>query len=175
MGMKALMHTLAACYGRQMNMQPQFSAILKKSLPADLTPEQGRTLGESLVRRCKFAPTVAEILEAWQSVKPRYQTARCPPPRTGRMDPAAIRRIRSIRQALQDGASLPPPAVTPALQEFARLFFPGISDETIRRNWLTIMNCKHDREKQLASGDPYWTVMTLLPDGCISLSMRRRI
>lgn len=172
--MRALMNTLAACYGRQMNIQPAAAAIVRKDVEGKLTEAQGRLLGERLVRKYKFCPSAAEILAEWHDMRRQERRQACftAPPLV--MHPDAARRARAVRDAVRRGAPLPEKALSPEVKAFARRFFPGITDESIRRNWLAIVNCRDDRLEQQRRGSPYGTVMTMGADGIIDLVMARR-
>ena len=173
MGMQVLMNTLVSCFGRRMNMNPQFIHVLKASLPAGLTEEQGAELGARLAQTCKFAPTIAEILAEWRAMRRDMQRRESmPPPMPVRRNPAVVRRLCSVRDLLRQGNPLPKQDIGPELREFARQRFPDISDDVIRRNWLEIMNCMDYAAEQQRTASPYQMVMELEPDGTISLSMK---
>ena len=173
MGMQVLMNTLASCFGRRMNMNPQFIHVLRTSLPAGLTEAQGAELGARLAQTCKFAPTIAEILAEWRAMRrDMLRRESMPPPTPVRRNPAVVRRLRSVRDLMRQGSPLPKQDVGPELREFARRRFPDISDDVIRRNWLEITNCMDYAAEQQRTASPYQMVMELEPDGTISLSMK---
>lgn len=156
-------------------MNAQFVRVLKRSLPGELTAEQGEELGSRLAQRCTFPPTIAEILDEWRVMRRDMRRREAmPPPVPVRRNPAVARQVRAVRDLLQQGRPLPRGEVTPELRDFARRFFPDISDESIRRNWLEIANCMYDRQEQERTKSSYQTVMELEPDGTICLAMRMR-
>lgn len=173
MGMQVLMNTLVSCFGKRMNMNPQFVHVLRKSLPAELTAEQGAELGARLAQTCKFAPTIAEILAEWRAMRRDMLLRESQPPTPPvRKNPAVVRRLRAACELLRQGCPLPKQDIGPELRSFARQRFPDISDDVIRKNWLEIMNCMGYAEEQKRTASPYQMVMELEPDGTISLSMK---
>lgn len=65
--------------------------------------------------------------------------------------------------------------VSPELVQFARQFFPEISETTVQQNRLEIMNCKSDREKELAENSKFRTTMAMTAKGDITLFIRKII
>lgn len=170
MGMQALLNMLVSCFGRRMTVNGQFVRALKRSLPSDLTAAQGEELGLRLVQRCTFAPTVAEILSEWRTMRGemRRRAAVTAPAPIGRKT-AVPQKVRDIRHFLQQRQPLPKGEAVPALCDFARQFFPDISDDMIQKNWLEIANCMHDRQEEERTGRACRTGMVMEPDGTISL------
>lgn len=62
--------------------------------------------------------------------------------------------------------------VSPQVMAFARQFFPEISERTVRRSLLDIMNCMSERQKETVAGSTYQTCMVLNEQGTITLVMR---
>lgn len=175
MGIQTLLGILNACYGGRMNRTETFIHILKKQLPSALTDEQGQLLGERLVSRCKFPPSVAEILEEWNQMKreERRRTAPVLEYRPPSADPAIIGYLKQVQQTLRSRQPVPALSVAPDVWDFVRYFFPDISEPVVQRNVTAILNCRSDRMVQRRERSPYRTVMHLTEDGTIELSVRK--
>lgn len=113
--MQALLNMLVSCFGRRMTVNGQFVRALKRSLPSDLTAAQGEELGLRLVQRCTFAPTVAEILSEWRTMRGemRRRAAVTAPAPIGRKT-AVPQKVRDIRHFLQQRQPLPKGEAVPA-------------------------------------------------------------
>ncbi len=173
MGVRTLMNTLAACYGRQMNITPAAAAVVKKDLDGKLTPQQGRLLGERLVRRHTFCPSAAEILAEWRDMRRREAAPAYTAPPPPVMHPDAARRVRAVRDAIRKGTPLPVRDIPPEIRAFARRWFPEISDDSIRRNWPAICACRDSRQEEARLNSPYATAMAMGADGVIELVMKK--
>lgn len=176
MPMKTLLITLIGCYGKQVNESREFFAVLQKVLPSSMTEEHATQLAHRLIKRCKFAPSIAEILEEWKQMRReiyREEAVYHPEQQTQHLRRQTLQQAKDIKTAWHEGASAVSTEVTPDLREFIYTFFPDMSDDTMKRNWLEIMNCKKDREQELIQNSRWRTYMKLNKEGNIELIMRK--
>ena len=164
MGLRVLMNTLTACYGTNQNTNAAFIAILRENLPSDLSAAQGKSLARRIVTTHKFAPSLADILEEWRQM--RHEMNR-------RVYEAQL--LREAKDRIRDGKTADYSPVTPKVMRFVQQFFPEISESTVQRNRLEIMNCMRDREKETAANSQFRTCMAMDNNGMITLFMRKVI
>lgn len=174
--MKLLMSTLIGCYAKQMNWSKEFYYVLSGALPKSLTAEEGKTLANRLIVRCKYAPSIAEIVTEWKQMR---KELRCqedvyqPEENRNYVDQHTWKRIMAVKERLRAGERLPEPEVTEEIRAFACRYFPEITDSTIQRNWSEITSCRREQAKEQARGSRYSTCMQMMQDGYIELVMRR--
>ena len=133
----------------------------------------GEELGERLVKRCKYMPTVVEILDEWHLMcRQQIRKAQFTDERHVKPNKALLARIREIREQANSGRRFPDPVVKPDVIEFAHSVFPDLSENLIRRNWQNITSCRYENEKELKNNCRYRTVMKLEKDGTIELMVR---
>ena len=104
MAIPTLMKVLTTCYGGKMRSHTMFTTILKKKLPPSLTTTQGQELGERLVVRCIFPPSLAEILEEWrlmQSESRRPEKAALPEWTKQSLCPSVRRQIEDVKARIR--------------------------------------------------------------------------
>ena len=89
------------------------------------------------------------------------------------MSPETIRRVTETMERIREKRPKEYGAMSPHVMDFARQFFPDISEATARRNCLDIMNCMSTRESEIAAGSPYRTYMELNDNGMITLVIRK--
>lgn len=124
----------------------------------------------------KFAPSLADILEEWRQMRHEMNRRVYEAPKfTGRMSREAAQLLREAKDRLHDGRTMDYSPVTPKMMRFAQQFFPEISESTVQRNRLEIMNCMSDREKETAANSKYRTCMAMSDNGTITLFMRKVI
>jgi hypothetical protein len=113
-----------------------------------MAEEVGEELGERLVKRCKYMPTVVEILDEWHLMcRQQFRKARFTDERHVKPNKALLARIREIREQANSGRRFPDPVVKPDVIEFAHSVFPDLSENLIRRNWQNITSCRYENEK----------------------------
>ena len=88
-------------------------------------------------------------------------------------EPETKRRVTETIERIRESRPKAYGAMSPHVMEFARQFFPDISEATAQRNCLDIMNCMSTREAEIASGSPYRTYMELNDNGMITLVIRK--
>lgn len=91
---------------------------------------------------------------------------------TGHMSPKAARILQEAKDRIHKGQTMEHRPVSPHVMTFARQFFPEISERTVRRSQLDIMNCMSERQKERDAGSAYRTCMVLNEQGKITLVMR---
>ena len=177
-GIKRLTSILTKCFDKRKSLTKDVaerSAMLMKALPTSLSEEEAEKLAQRLVMRCRYMPSIAEIVDEWQlmarekhmnSYYEANQTVKKP-------NRATIRRIRQIQRDVSEGKPFPQPETTPEMIQFARQYFRNISEETVTRNWLEISVCMRENEKETKNNSRYRTVMHLEKDGTIELFMRK--
>ncbi len=110
-----------------------------------MTDSDTKELLVRLLKRCKFEPTIAEIMDEW----------------------------RTLQRAIRNGEPIPGVEVDSTLITFARNFFPGISLETITRNKLELSCCLMERQQELDENCRYRTVPVMDSNGEITCCMRK--
>lgn len=176
MAMQTLLTTLRACYGENQNINPIFIAALQDNLPSDLSAAQAKALAQRLVATYKFAPSIAEIVAEWRQLRRDMQRHVYEAPSfTGHMSRAAAQLLREAKTRIRDGRTMEHRPVNPNVMQFVRQFFPEISENTVRRSQLEIMNCMSEQQKEAAAGSPYRTCMAMKDNGMITLFMRKVI
>jgi hypothetical protein len=171
-----LLGNLISCFPKQaQQIDNRWTVVFYDVLPPTMTEEQSRLLSNRLIARYHFLPTIAEILEEWRALvrEERLREALPVAASAGKTNPVILNFLRKVRSDVKAGKRFPKPKVTPELMEFARLFFPEISEAMVQRNWLEIMNCKTEREKEMEENSRYRTIMKMMPDGNIELMMRK--
>lgn len=124
----------------------------------------------------KFAPSLADILEEWRQMRHEMNRRVYEAPKfTGHMSREAAQLLREAKDRLHDGRTMDYSPVTPKVMRFAQQFFPEISESTVQRNRLEIMNCMSDREKETVANSKYRTCMAMSDNGTITLFMRKVI
>jgi hypothetical protein len=170
------MNTLTACYGTNQNTNAAFIAILRENLPSDLSVAQGKSLARRIVTTHKFAPSLADILEEWRQMRHEMNRRVYEAPKfTGHMSREAAQLLREAKDRIRDGKTADYSPVTPKVMRFVQQFFPEISESTVQRNRLEIMNCMRDREKETAANSQFRTCMAMDNNGMITLFMRKVI
>ena len=148
--------------------------IIKQALPDDLSEETGKKLAERLIKRCRFMPSVAEIIEEWHLMcREKSALVQFPTKRYAKPNRAMLQRIREIRETVASGHRFPEPPLTQDVIDFAHQFFPEMSDTLIRRNWQEITSCQLENRKEEQTNSRYRTVMKLGKEGTIELLMRK--
>lgn len=176
MAMQTLLTTLRACYGENQNINPIFIAALQDNLPSDLSAAQAKALAQRLVTTYKFAPSIAEIVAEWRQLRRDMQRHVYEAPSfTGHMSRAAVQLLREAKTRIRDGRTMEHRPVSPKVMQFVRQFFPEISENTVRRSQLEIMNCMSEQQKEAAADSPYRTCMAMKDNGMITLYMRKVI
>ena len=168
------MNTLKACYGANQNTNPIFIEMVKESLGSDISVTQAETLAKRIVSSLKFAPSLADIVAEWQQMRKEmnrrvYEAT----PVSTTMSPETKRRVTETMDRIRENRPKEYGVMSPHVMEFARQFFPDISEATARRNCLDIMNCMSTRESEIAAGSPYRTYMELNDNGMITLVIRK--
>ena len=174
MAIPTLMKVLTTCYGGKMRSHTMFTTILKKKLPPSLTTTQGQELGERLVVRCIFPPSLAEILEEWrlmQSESRRPEKAALPEWTKQSLCPSVRRQIEDVKERIRRREPAPFRPIPGECWAFVRSVFPEITETQVRQNLMEIRNCMDDQKQQRRTGDPYRTLMRLTEDGNIELFM----
>lgn len=97
------------------------------------------------------------------------------PLRTGHMSRKAARILAETKDRIREGRTMEHRPVNPNVMQFVRQFFPEISENTVRRSQLEIMNCMSEQQKEAAAGSPYRTCMAMKDNGMITLFMRKVI
>jgi hypothetical protein len=141
-----------------------------------MSEEHGKKMAERLSKRCKFAPSIAEILEEWKQMRReiyREESVYHQEALTQYVKRQTLQQAKEVKIAWHEGTSGVCHEITAELREFVYTFFPEMSDDTIKRNWLGIMNCKKDRERELAQNSRWRTYMKLNKEGAIELVMRK--
>lgn len=139
-----------------------------------MTAQEAECLLHCLLKRCKFEPSIAEVMDEWYAI---VRENRCPeafqagPSRT--VPQRHINQLKDTRQALLEGRPIDGLNLSDELIGFARSFFPEISLPVIERNRLEISNCMTDRQKDLERKDGYMTYMKLHKNGVITLYMAK--
>lgn len=139
-----------------------------------MTAQEAESLLHRLLKRCKFEPSIAEVMEEWYAIvreNRRSQVFRPGPAQT--VPQRHINRLKDTRQALLEGRPIEGLNLSKELIRFARSFFPEISLPVIERNRLEISNCMTDRQKDLERKDGYMTYMKLNKNGVITLYMSK--
>lgn len=173
MAMKTLLTTLRACYGENQNINPIFIQTLRENLPSQLSAAQAKELAKRLITTHKFAPSIAEIIAEWRQLhRDRTRHVYASPSHTGKMSPKAARILQEAKDRICRGQTMEHRPVSPQVMAFARQFFPEISERTVRRSQLDIMNCMSERQKETVAGSTYQTCMVLNEQGTITLIMR---
>ena len=147
---------------------------MKKKLPPSLTTTQGQELGERLVVRCIFPPSLAEILEEWrlmQSESRRPEKAALPEWKKQSLCPSVRSRIEDVKARIRRREPAPLQPIPDEVWAFVRSVFPGMTETRVRQNLMEIRNCMDDQKQQRRTGDPYRTLMRLTEDGNIELFM----
>lgn len=176
MAMQTLMTTLRACYGENQNINPIFIEALKENLPSDISVTQAKTLAKRLVSTHKFAPSIAEIVAEWRQMRHEINRRVYEAPKfTGHMSREAAQLLRDAKDRIRDGKTADYSPVTPKVMRFVQQFFPEISENTVQRNRLEIMNCMSEREKETAVNSKFRTCMAMDNNGMITLFMRKVI
>ncbi|WP_159445850.1 hypothetical protein [Megasphaera cerevisiae] len=159
-----------------MNQSKAYAEIVRKSLPVALSEEHGKKLAERLSKRCKFAPSIAEIMEEWKQMRREiYREASVyhPEPRLPYVKRQTLQQAQAVKISWHEGKRVINCHITAEVREFVHTFFPEMSDDTIRKNWLEIMNCQKDRVRELAQNSRWRTYMKLNTEGNIELVMRK--
>lgn len=174
MAIPTLMNTLKACYGANQNTNPIFIEMVKESLGSDISVTQAETLAKRIVSSHKFAPSLADIVAEWQQMRKEmnrrvYEAT----PVSTTMSPETKRRVTETMDRIRENRPKEYGGMSPHVMDFARQFFPDISEATARRNCLDIMNCMSTRESEIAAGSPYRTYMELNDNGMITLVIRK--
>ena len=174
MAIPTLMNTLKACYGANQNTNPIFIATLKENLASDISVTQAKTLANRLVASYKFSPSISEIVAEWKAMRMAgnrrvYEAT----PVSTTMSPETKRRVTETMDRIRENRPKEYGAMSSHVMDFARQFFPDISEATARRNCLDIMNCMSTREAEIAAGSPYRTYMELNDNGMITLVIRK--
>ena len=176
MAIPTLMKVLTTCYGGRMRSATMFTTLLKKKLPPSLTTTQGQELGERLVVRCIFPPSLAEILEEWRLMEAesrRSERAALPEWTEQSLSPSVRNRIEDVKARIRRREPAPFRPIPGECWAFVRSVFPEITETQVRQNLLDIQNCMDDQKRQRRTGDPYRTMMRLTADGNIELVMRK--
>ncbi len=174
MAMQTLLTTLRACYGENQNINPLFIAALQDNLPADLSADQAKRLAQRLVTTHKFAPSIAEIVAEWRQMRrDRQRRVYEAPSFTGQMSRAAAKLLHEAKTRIRSGQTMEHRPVSPDVMQFVRQYFPEISEHTVRRSQLDIMNCMSEQQKEAAADSPYRTCMVMKENGMITLCMRK--
>ena len=137
---------------------------------------QAKTLAKRLVATHKFAPSIAEIVAEWRQMRHEMNRRVYEAPKfTGHMSREAAQLLREAKDRIRDGKTADYSPVTPKVMRFVQQFFPEISENTVQRNRLEIMNCMSEREKETAANSKYRTCMAMSDNGMITLFMRKVI
>lgn len=96
-----------------------------------------------------------------------------PEPRTQYVKRQTLQQAQAVKMSWHEGKTVIHCHITAEVREFVHTFFPEMSDDTIRRNWLEIMNCQRDRVRELAQNSRWRTYMKLNTEGNIELVMRK--
>lgn len=174
MAMRTLMSILTACYGENQNINHIFVETLKENLGSAISVTQAKDLANRLVASHKFSPSISEIVSEWQQMR-REMNRRVyeATPVSMAMSPETKRRVTETMERIREKRPKEYGAMSPHVMDFARQFFPDISEATARRNCLDIMNCMSTRESEIAAGSPYRTYMELNDNGMITLVIRK--
>ena len=172
--MRTLMSILTACYGENQNINHIFVETLKENLGSDISVTQAKTLANRLVSAHKFSPSISEIVAEWNQMRKEmnrrvYEAT----PVSATMSPETKRRVTETMDRIRENRPKEYGAMSSHVMDFARQFFPDISEATARRNCLDIMNCMSTREAEIAAGSPYRTYMELNDNGMITLVIRK--
>jgi hypothetical protein len=131
-------------------------------------------LAERLIKRCKFAPSIAEILDEWSLFRRemnRHEDEQ--PAHTTATNPRILQHLKQAREALQRGESISQTVISDEMRQFVHTYYPEIPDSLIQKNWMEIANCMRDQKEQLLQNSRYQTVMHLTKEGVIELMMRK--
>ena len=177
-GIKRLTSILTKCFEKRKSStsdETEKNVMLMEVLPTSLTEKDAETLARRLVVRCRYMPSIAEIVDEWQLMaRERHMNSYYESNQTiKKPNSATLRRIRQIQRDVSEGKPFPQPETTPEMIQFARQYFRNISEETVTRNWLEISVCMRENEKETKNNSRYRTVMHLEKDGTIELFMRK--
>ena len=167
-----LMKNLMSCYGKQPSaIDPIWTKTLMKLLPDSLTVQQAETLTKRIVLKCKYFPSIAEIMEEYYLYSKELHKGKVLqfPEVRRTYDGRTAKKLHAISEFVKKYKKFPKQPVSPDIIKFARSFFPEMSEETIQRNWLEIANCRMERTRELNENSRYRTVMKLCSDGIIEL------
>ncbi|WP_296901972.1 hypothetical protein [uncultured Megasphaera sp.] len=148
--------------------------MLEEMLPETMTATQAQSLLHRLLKRCKFEPSIAEVMDEWYAIIRENRR-----PEAFKAGPAQavpqrhINQLKDTRQALLEGRPVEGTNLSKELIQFARGFFPEISLSLIEKNRLEISNCMTDRKKDRERKDGYMTYMNLDKNGVITLYMSK--
>lgn len=136
-----------------------------------MTVEQSQDLKVRLLRRCKFEPTIAEIMEEWKGMQrqPQRQSYQIQEKRV--YDPSVAKALRETKQALQDGTYQWHHVVTPVLAAFAKHWIPDITAAELQANIMEIEQAQRDMKDDYACQRPYVTGL-MRHEGMILTCMR---
>lgn len=175
-GKEKLISALLNCFQRIDNKEPNTEKLqyMKEALPS-MTEDESQELIIRLLRRCKYEPTIAEIMDEWRTLKRCQRAIFVPQQREDRrvFSPKIAKLLADTRRAIQRGEAVPGVVVDSMLITFARSFFPGISLETITRNKLELSCCLMEQQRELEENCRYRTVPVMDSDGEITCCMRK--
>lgn len=135
---------------------------------------QAKSLAKRLTAAYKFAPSIADIVAEWRQLHRElnrrvYQA----PPDFGPMNAKTKKLLDEAKDRLREGRTAEFRPISPEVMEFARQFFPDISEKTVQRNSLEIRNCMSTQKQEIAAGSPYRIGMAMDDKGMITLFMRK--
>ena len=137
-----------------------------------MTEHEGNQLKVRLLRRCKYEPTIADIMEEWKGMKRQGETSPVSREtnRTYNSRVAAV--LKATKQALRDGTYHWEPVITPVLVAFARHWIPDITEEEIKENFTEIEQAQRAMKDDYAQQRAYVTGL-IRHGGMIVTCMKR--
>lgn len=126
-----------------------------------------------LLRRCKYEPTIAEIMDEWKALK-RARQPSAPAVVTPRVcNPAVMRRLKAEKEAIAAGTFVAKNVMTPVLAAYARQWLPDVTDEELRQNAAEIAAAYGEMRRECDANARYITGL-IRHGGMILSCMRRR-
>ena len=140
-----------------------------------MTEDESRELLIRLLKRCKYEPTIAEIMDEWRTMRLCSRLVIFTAKRVEKpvFNPKVSRLLQETKAAIREGRPVAGVVIDEQLMTFARGYFPGISLATMQRNALELSCCYQEQLREIEANSRYRTVPVMDEDGVISSWMRR--
>ena len=140
-----------------------------------MTEDESRELLIRLLKRCKYEPTIAEIMDEWRTMRRCSRPVVFTAKRVEKpvFNPKVAKLLQETRAAIREGRPVTGVVVDEKLMTFARGYFPGISLATMQRNALELSCCYQEQLREIEANSRYRTVPVMDEEGVISSWMRR--